>query len=284
MTDRARHHEPGHTTAVSGRARGGAGPECAGPECAGPAAAARGPSLGPPSSTPTDPGARVAPAAWGPRSPRSLGPAPPPRRDRSYSAPRSVHFRPEIGRIPCRDRFTSGPRSVRSTRSSGAARPSALTHSFRAGVQRRAVLMLIEVPEASGAAAPLADVLRDPAVTRLASVFVRVLAASMSARMTLTARIPETRAENRVIARISPTRAAPRVSNVILTDIRSQGFVSRAPSCFASDRAGKTPAPTTSSPCSPTARRSAGSRLSRIVTVPAACRPPRRRSPISSRK
>ena len=257
MTDRARHHEPGHTTAASGRARGGAGPECAGP-----AAAARGPSLGPPSSTPTDPGARVAPAAWGPRSPRSLGPAPPPRRDR----------------------FTSGPRSVRSTRSSGAARPSALTHSFRAGVQRRAVLMLIEVPEASGAAAPLADVLRDPAVTRLASVFVRVLAASMSARMTLTARIPETRAENRVIARISPTRATPRVSNVILTDIRSRGFVSRAPSCFASDRAGKTPAPTTSSPCSPTARRSAGSRLSRIVTVPAASRPPRRRSPISSRK
>ena len=261
MTDRARHHEPGHTAAASGRARGGAGPECAGPECAGPAAAARGPSLGPPSSTPTDPGARVAPAAWGPRSPLV-----------------------EIGRIPHRDRFTSGPRSVRSTRSSGAARPSALTHSFRAGVQRRAVLMLIEVPEASGAAAPLADVLRDPAVTRLASVFVRVLAASMSARMTLTARIPETRAENRVIARISPTRAAPRVSNVILTDIRSQGFVSRAPSCFASDRAGKTPAPTTSSPCSPTARRSAGSRLSRIVTVPAACRPPRRRSPISSRK
>ena len=92
MTGRARHHEPGHTTAASGRARGGAGPECAGP-----AAAARGPSLGPPSSTPTDPGARVAPAAWGPRSPRSLGPAPPPRRDRSYSAPRSVHFRPEIG-------------------------------------------------------------------------------------------------------------------------------------------------------------------------------------------
>ena len=65
------------------------------------------------------------------------------------------------------------------------------------------------MPEAPGAAAPLADVLSGPAVARLASVLVRVLAASMSARMTLAARIPETRAENRVIARISPTRVAP---------------------------------------------------------------------------
>ena len=34
------------------------------------------------------------------------------RRDRSSSAPRSVEFRAEIGRIPRRDRFTSAPRSV----------------------------------------------------------------------------------------------------------------------------------------------------------------------------
>ena len=168
-----------------------------------------------------------------------------PRRDRSSSAPRSVEFRTEIGPVPHRDRSGSAPRSVRSTRSSGAARPSAPARSFRAGVQRRAVLTLIEVPEAPGAAAPLADVLSGPAVARLASVLVRVLAASMSARMTLTARISETRAGNRVIARISPTRAAPRVSNVILTDIRSRESVSRAPSCSAGDRAGETPAPTT---------------------------------------
>ena len=35
------------------------------------------------------------------------------RRDRSSSAPRSVHFRTEIGSLPHRDRFTSASRSVR---------------------------------------------------------------------------------------------------------------------------------------------------------------------------
>ena len=47
---------------------------------------------------------------------------------------------------------------------------------------------------------------------------------------------------------------------------------------------GRDTGPDDASSRSPTARRSAGSCLSRIVTVPAACRPSRRRSPISSRK
>ena len=39
-----------------------------------------------------------------------IGPVP--ARDRSYSAPRSVHFRLEIGPVPRRDRSNSAPRSV----------------------------------------------------------------------------------------------------------------------------------------------------------------------------
>ena len=51
-------------------------------------------------------------ATRGSREPRN-GPASPSlRRDRSSSAPRSVHFRAEIGRVPHRDRFGSAPRSV----------------------------------------------------------------------------------------------------------------------------------------------------------------------------
>ena len=77
-------------------------------------------------------------------------------------------------------------------------------------VRLRLTQALIELPVAA-AGEVLLRLTRDsdPAVARLASVFVRVLAASMSARMTLAARIPETRAESRVIARISPTHAPP---------------------------------------------------------------------------
>ena len=65
---------------------------------------------------------RRRPLARGLTPPRT----PPPRRDRSGSAPRSVQFRIEIGPVPYRDRSSSGSRSVQFRLEIGPATPSSV--------------------------------------------------------------------------------------------------------------------------------------------------------------
>ena len=197
---------------------------------------------------------------------------------------RSVEFRTEIGRVPHRDRSSSAPRSVRSTRSSGAARPpaSAPARSFRVGVQRRA--------DAHRGA-------RGPGCRRPAG-----------GRPQRPRRYPP-----RLGLRPGPGRIDVRQNDIDRPNLRDASGEPRdckdlSDTCGASSLqchsdghpvpgvrltrslmlrrrpGGRDTGPDDASSRSPTARRSAGSCLSRIVTVPAACHPSRWRSPISSRK